>query len=124
MVMDGHMRIGEVARQSGLSRDTIRFYERNGLITSSDSPDRSNSYRDYRDDIFERLQMIDEAQRAGFTIAELRMFLHQIEGPAPGMLDMDGFLDQKIREVEANIERATRFLRTLRATRKALDRPG
>jgi DNA-binding transcriptional MerR regulator len=118
------MRIGEVARQSGLSRDTIRFYERNGLITSSDSPDRSNSYRDYRDDIFERLQMIDEAQRAGFTIAELRMFLHQIDGPAPEMLDMDGFLDQKIREVEANIERATRFLQTLRATRKALDQPG
>ncbi len=117
------MRIGEVSKRAGLSRDTIRFYERNGLIHSSDGPDRSNSYRDYAEDVFERLQMIDEAQRAGFTLSELRMFLHQIESPVPGSLDMDEFLDQKIREVEANIDRATRFLQTLRATRRALDRP-
>ena len=115
------MRIGEVARRSGLSRDTIRFYERNGLISSAEGPEQTNSYREYHDEIFERLTMIDEAQRAGFTISELRMFLRQIEGPAPEDLDMEQFLDNKIREVEANIERATRFLKTLRATRNALD---
>ncbi|MCP4314522.1 MAG: MerR family transcriptional regulator [Hyphomicrobiales bacterium] len=116
------MRIGEVARRSGLSRDTIRFYERNGLIASNEGPDRTNSYRDYQEGVFERLQMIDEAQRAGFTISELLMFLRQIEGPVPENLDVEMFLDQKILEVEANIERATRFLHTLRATRNALAR--
>ncbi|MEX3008762.1 MerR family transcriptional regulator [Hoeflea sp. TYP-13] len=114
------MRIGEVARRSGLSRDTIRFYERNGLIGSTEGPDRTNSYRDYHEAVFDRLQMIDEAQKAGFTISELLFFLRQIEGPSPEDLDVEEFLDQKIREVEANIERAKRFLKTLRATRQAL----
>ncbi|MCY6380953.1 MerR family transcriptional regulator [Hoeflea prorocentri] len=114
------MRIGEVARRSGLSRDTIRFYERNGLIASGASQDSTNSYRVFEEEIFERLRMIDEAQKAGFTISELRFFLRQIERPVDQEFDMDEFLSRKIQEVEVNIERANRFLETLRATRDAL----
>lgn len=114
------MRIGEVARRSGLSRDTIRFYERNGLITSSDGPEKTNAYRHYGEEVFERLRMVEEAQNAGFTIAELVFFLRQLENPMAESFDAEQFLDQKILEVESNIERATRFLKTLRATRDAL----
>ncbi|WP_206057396.1 MerR family transcriptional regulator [Nitratireductor sp. XY-223] len=114
------MRIGEVARRSGLSRDTIRFYERNGLIASSDGPDKTNAYRHYDEDVFERLRMVEEAQKAGFTLAELVFFLRQLDNPLTDDFDAEQFLNQKILEVESNIERATRFLKTLRATRDAL----
>jgi len=41
------MRIGELAKRSEVSRDTIRFYERNGLIFSMPSDSGTNSYREY-----------------------------------------------------------------------------
>lgn len=114
------MRIGEIAHRSGLSRDTIRFYERNGLIDSTPGSGSTNSYRDYNEDLVERLQMIREAQAAGFTIADLFLFIRQLENAAHKEFDADAFLDRKIVEIENNMERSQRFLKTLRATKLAL----
>ncbi len=44
------LRIGEISRRSGLPRDTIRYYEREGLISSEPSTEPSNSYRSYTED--------------------------------------------------------------------------
>ena len=114
------MRIGEVARRSGLSRDTIRFYERNGLIGSSPGPGTTNSYRAYDDDVVERLQMIREAQAAGFTIADLSLFVRQLESASEAEFDAGAFLELKILEIENRIARSLRFVETLKATRDAL----
>ncbi len=114
------MRIGEVAARSGLSRDTIRFYERNGLINSTKGNERTNSYRTYDAEVVARLEMVREAQNAGFTIAELKMFLRQLEYADGNTFDADAFLQNKIAEVEHKIERAQLFLGTLRATQQAL----
>jgi len=114
------MRIGEIARRSGLSRDTIRFYERNGLIASSPAVGATNSYRDYDDEMVERLHMIREAQAAGFTIADLFLFIRQLEQAPADNFDAEAFLDRKIAEIEHTIARSKRFLQTLQATRRAL----
>ncbi|MEM7302877.1 MAG: MerR family transcriptional regulator [Pseudomonadota bacterium] len=115
------MRIGELAKRADVSRDTIRFYERHGLISSSPSEVTSNSYRDYPDSTLEVLSMIREAQNAGFSIADLTFFLSEI-GTGSGDPDaVEAFLNNKIAEVEESIARASSFLSLLKQTRDSLD---
>ncbi len=62
------MRIGELARASEVSRDTLRFYEQRGLIAAQRS---ANGYRDYPADTVQLVLYIKTAQRLGFTLAEI-----------------------------------------------------
>jgi DNA-binding transcriptional MerR regulator len=62
------MRIGEVASQAGVTVDTVRFYERVGVLPA---PVRTASgYRDYEPDTVERIQLTRELQAIGFTLAD------------------------------------------------------
>ena len=64
------MLIGEVARRSGVSAKTLRYYEDIGLI---DAPARSASgYRDYESDVLDRLGFIRSAQAIGLSLGEIR----------------------------------------------------
>jgi len=64
-----HFRSGELARLAGISPDTLRFYEKKGLLPK---PSRTPSgYRIYTADAIARLRMIRSALALGFTIAEL-----------------------------------------------------
>ena len=115
------MRIGELSKQSGLSRDTIRFYERRGLIASVPETGGSNSYRDYPDDLLAALAWIKEAQDAGLTLDDLTVLMRQLaEFDTDDDFDGIAFLDEKIGEVETRIKRSRKFLATLRQTRSAL----
>ena len=114
------MRIGELAKRSGLSRDTLRFYERQGLIGSRPEAPGVNTYRDYPDETLMTLDMVAEAQDAGFTIAELVLFFGRLSAPEDGF-DGGAFLDAKIAEVEARLDRGRRFLATLKQARAALE---
>ena len=62
------MKIGEVASQAGVSVDTVRFYERVGVLPA---PERTASgYRDYRPGTVERIGLTRELQAIGFTLGE------------------------------------------------------
>ena len=63
------MRIGEIANRSGVTVDTVRFYERLGVLPS---PDREASgYRDYAPETVERIQLTRELQAIGFTLNDV-----------------------------------------------------
>jgi MerR family transcriptional regulator, copper efflux regulator len=63
------MTIGRVANTAGVSIDTIRFYERQGLIAK---PRRSFSgYRNYSEDVLDRLGFIHDAKALGFSLREI-----------------------------------------------------
>ncbi|TMV09766.1 MerR family transcriptional regulator [Ruegeria sediminis] len=117
------MRIGELARRSGLSRDTLRFYERQGLIRSTPGPDATNSYRDYPEDALITLEQIADAQAAGISIADLTVLLGQLQAADPDTFDGEAFLQDRIDEVEARIARAERFLEGLKRAKAALAAP-
>lgn len=121
---DSDMRIGELAKQSSVSRDTIRLYERHGLISSRPSGSPSNNYRIYPDEAALTLELIREAKAAGFTLAELRQFIATLENSSDPDFDSDAFLDRKISEVERTIAQSRRFLRTLKQTKDALNIAG
>ncbi|HEV2087873.1 MAG TPA: heavy metal-responsive transcriptional regulator [Cryptosporangiaceae bacterium] len=67
------MKIGELAEHSGTSRQTLRFYEAEGLLPE---PERTpGGYRDYDPETLDRLQFIRSAQAAGLSLREVRQVL-------------------------------------------------
>lgn len=76
------MRIGQVARQAGVSIDTVRFYERRGILTE---PQRepTSGYRTYPTDASRRIRFIKRAQDLGFTLKEIRELLSLRARPQP-----------------------------------------
>jgi MerR family transcriptional regulator, copper efflux regulator len=67
------MTIGRVANATGVSIDTIRFYERQGLLAR---PRRTFSgYRNYSGEVFDRLRFIGDAKRLGFSLKEIKELL-------------------------------------------------
>ncbi|MBK3431517.1 MerR family transcriptional regulator [Pseudomonas fluorescens] len=67
------MRIGELAKISGLAPSRIRFYEASGLIKSVER--KANGYRDYAPDTEWVLEIITGAQAAGFSLEEIRQLM-------------------------------------------------
>ena len=66
--------IGRLAEAAGVHVETVRYYERRGLLEQPERPPGS-SYREYsRDDVW-RLQLIGRAKQLGFTLAEIRELL-------------------------------------------------
>jgi DNA-binding transcriptional MerR regulator len=66
------MRIGELAKVTGITPSRIRFYESEGLITPP--PRQGNGYRNYSADVADLLKIIDRAQRAGFLWSKFAAF--------------------------------------------------
>ena len=114
------MRIGKLAERAKVSRDTIRFYERCGLIQSMPGNSTSNTYREYPPELVEKLLVIKEAQNAGFSISDLVFFINQLEVVSSDTFDVEKFLQTKIDDVERNIQRQYKFLQTLKATKNSL----
>lgn len=67
------MKIGELARRSGLAASTLRFYESKGLLTAVDR--QSNGYRSYPPEALAVLSIISDAQQAGFSLDEIKQVL-------------------------------------------------
>ena len=104
------MTIGEVAERSGLRPSAIRYYESAGILPA---PVRVNGRRRYDPDVLHVLHAIGVARDAGFGISELRRLFQGIrEREAPSVL-WERFAEQKLREVDALINRANEMRRLL-----------
>ncbi len=95
------MRIGEVAKQSGLRKSAIRYYESIGLLPA---PHRVSGQRTYEPTVLRRLALIDVSQRAGLSLDEIRDLLDA--GTAPISDRIQDIAARKLPEVEALIGRA------------------
>lgn len=67
------MRIGELARRAGVGVDTVRYYEREGILPPADRAD--SGYRRYRPEDVARLQFVRRAKALGFTLTEIAELL-------------------------------------------------
>lgn len=66
------MQIGEIARQSGFSKDTLRYYEKIGLIHLTKKQRGENNYRIYDGRILKELDLIKKLKNVGFTLNEIK----------------------------------------------------
>jgi DNA-binding transcriptional MerR regulator len=81
MTTNGCLRSGELARSAGVSTDTLRHYERKGLLIAERSP---NGYREFLPDALARVRLIQQALSVGFALDELATFLKvRDQGGAP-----------------------------------------
>ncbi len=73
------MLIGELSSKTGLSRDTIRFYEKQGLISVARKERRFNNYEEYSEETLQRLLSVKVIKSFGFTLNEASDLLDMIE---------------------------------------------
>jgi DNA-binding transcriptional MerR regulator len=113
------MKIGRVANKAEVSIDTLRFYERAGLISS---PRRLFSgYRDYPEDVLDRIGFIKEAKGLGFSLREIKELLSMGVKSTRECGPVTHKAQQKLAEMESEIERLQRLRRTLRKMVKECD---
>ena len=72
------MQIGAMAQATGLSRDTLRFYEKRGLLRARRG---ANGYRDYPPEAVDWLRYLRTAQELGFTLAEIEADMPLLAAP-------------------------------------------
>ncbi|HEX8606955.1 MAG TPA: MerR family transcriptional regulator [Pseudoduganella sp.] len=95
------MRIGDIAQATGISRDTLRFYEKRGLLQARRS---SNGYRDYPPEAVQWLTYLRTAQSLGFTLAEIEADLPLLADPGAAPDALRAALRSKLAEIDRRIE--------------------
>ena len=81
------MKIGEVATRSGCHPETVRYYERIGLLPAP--PRTAGGYRDYRPADADRLRFISRGRELGFSLEEIRSLLGLAEDDGLSCQDVD-----------------------------------
>lgn len=104
------MKIGEVARRSGTGIETIRFYEREGLLPPPQR--RPSGYRQYDEVTVERLDYIRRAKELGFTLAEVRDLL-ELSSAASTCSHVCRRVEAKIADIEGRIRSLQLMKRSL-----------
>lgn len=97
------MLIHELAEQTGVSTDTIRFYEKQGLLDETHFVRSSNSYRHYNEAGVQRVLLIKLGQAVGFTLNEMRQDIHAWESNQFTREEKEFYLCRKLEEIEHKI---------------------
>ncbi|MFL6283233.1 MAG: heavy metal-responsive transcriptional regulator [Pyrinomonadaceae bacterium] len=109
-----YVRAGELAREAGVSTDTLRHYERKGVLPK---PRRSaNGYRQYTRDALARVLLIRRALAFGFTLDELARVLHARERGTAPCREVRALAAAKLSDVETRLRELTALRDELRAT--------
>ena len=93
--------IGQVARSAGVGIETIRFYEREGLL--EEPPRRASGYRQYSEQVVKRIHFIKRAQQLGFSLKEITELLMLRVDEHMSCEDVKHRTEMKIAEVERKL---------------------
>ena len=103
--------IGQVAKQSGVSVETIRFYEKEGLI---EKPERKESgYRQFNEEAIKRLAFIRKAKSLGFTLNEIQELLSLKSNESGDCENVKQLAGEKLVDIEQKINSLKRMKRVL-----------
>jgi Hg(II)-responsive transcriptional regulator len=106
------LRTGEVARLAGVNVETLRFYERQGILPQP--PRRASGYREYPPDTVDVVRFIKRAQEVGFSLREVRELLDLRQGSRRAPAKVRRLVKSKLADIEHK-------LRDLEAMRGALN---
>lgn len=108
------MRIGEAAKKSGISVDTLRYYEKEGLI--AEPPRSSSGYREYSPDILHYLNFIRSAKAVGFSLKECRDLLAIFSRrDSHTCAEVKTLAEAKLLELEKQMQELKQMYQTLKA---------
>ena len=105
------MRIGELSRRTGIAASRIRFYERHQVVPKAIRSE--NDYRDYPDTAVKTLKLIDDAQKLGFSLSEIRDGLREAAPNFPSRAAM-------VKALRGKLETIDRHMKEVRARRRQI----
>lgn len=97
------MLIGEICKKTGLSKDTVRFYEKQGLISLDPKQRRGNNYKEYSDETLNRLLTIKRIKGFGFTLNETLDMLDMIDTNTASCNNVSEKVSEKVLLIEKKI---------------------
>jgi MerR family transcriptional regulator, copper efflux regulator len=100
------MLIGELAKKTGLSKDTIRFYQKMGLIEAKERQAGTRAYMEFSPEMLERIVIISQGKSLGFTLNEIK---HLIE--TWGNVSMP--IAEKLKVIDRKLDEITEKMRQL-----------
>lgn len=112
-----HYLIGDLAKKTQLSLDTIRFYEKKQLIQPSFRAE--NNYKYYDDEALKRLIFIKRCRALDMTLHEIVALLEQVQHPERGCKIVDQLIEEHIQHVETRILELQSFKTQLVALRQS-----
>jgi len=113
---------GQIAKKAEVNVETLRFYEKKGLIPE---PMRTDTgYRQYPEETIHRILFIKNAQRLGFTLKEIRELLSITLATKKQCQLVKGEIDQKLIEVGEKVKRLEEISNALKNLREKCDEGG
>lgn len=105
------MKIGELAETAGVNVQTIRYYERRGLLP--EPARRASGYRDYEPETLDRLRFIRRAQELGFTLTEIADLLALRLDPRTPAATVKARAEAKIADIDRKLNDLARIRHAL-----------
>lgn len=106
-------RIGEIAQQTGVSVETLRFYEKRRLLSAP--PRTEGGFRLYSADVVQQVRFIKQAQSLGLTLDDVQQLFvgNQRRPPVAPCRRVQDLLTRRIQDIDARIKELREFRRTL-----------
>jgi MerR family transcriptional regulator, mercuric resistance operon regulatory protein len=118
----GMLKIGDVSKQSGIGIETLRFYEKSGLL---ERPSRTPSgYRVYDARVLERLAFIKQSQALGFSLDEIRRVIEDARTGKSPCAEVREIVRRRLAELDERMRELRRYRRQLSDTLLEWDRRG
>ncbi len=105
------MWISEAAEQAGVNVQTLRYYERRGLLPRP--PRRSSGYREFPDDAVRVVRFIKRAQELGFTLDEVEELLRLRRNTGRNRARIRSIAERRIAQIEQKVTELERMKRAL-----------
>jgi len=116
------LKIGEVARRAGVGIETLRFYERSGLL---DRPARTEGgYRLYDTSALKTLEFIKRAQSLGFTLEEIKRIIAESRAGQRPCAEVRETVRRRLAELDEQMAQIRRYRNALATTLKQWDEKG
>jgi MerR family transcriptional regulator, Zn(II)-responsive regulator of zntA len=116
------LKIGEVARRAGVGVETLRFYERSGLLNRPARTD--GGYRLYDAGALKRLEFIKRAQSLGFTLEEIKRIIAESRAGQRPCAEVRETVRRRLAELDEQMAQIRRYRNALAATLRQWDEKG
>lgn len=116
------LKIGEVARLSGVGIEALRFYEKGGLL---DKPSRTyGGYRVYGPEVLDRLTFINRAQSLGFSLGEIKQVIEDARRGESPCDEVREIVSRRLAELDERLRELRRYRKELAETLEEWNRKG
>ena len=115
----GSWAIGELAKAAGVSTDTLRHYERKGVLHSQRA---GNGYRQYPEDALERVRMVRQGLAIGFTLDELRSIFRVFDRGGAPCQQVRSLAASKLAQIETHLQEVIALRNELKDALKDWDK--